>query len=591
MKNILILIISLSIFHSCSKETDDSNTDILPYFPVQAKVMGATENDIGAPIEGVGITMGTNYTVSLDNGFFFFDQQSLNSEGTLLKASKIDFYDSYKMIQPVPNVNSLVVFQMISRKLITSFDNANGGVALLNQGASITFSPNSFVSESGQSYTGAVSVFARYIDPSDLINTENTIPSDLRSLSLDGDIGQILPVGIIQAEIEGANGIQLKLRPGATAEVSFPLAIGSDTDYPESVDLFFLNEENGYWQESGEGNFANAAYIAEVDHFSYWLVGNQAPKIELELTVLTTAGTPFQGNVSLSSNTYYCTMPDPNTTTCIGWCCIPGIVNSNGDIFGGVPKDMEFQLNIWDRDGCGNSNIIYSEPLGPFSSDAQETVIVTPSDYSQSYKEVQVSGNFINCDGDPVINGLMKADGRYYALGFDGSFNLSFLVCDSKAEIEIEAFDFDAGKTYGVETIAIPDPDLNIINLNDTEICITLDEYIIVESSNCENTFVLVDFDQYYIVGNSQDFSTSIMINFGDPNNPNSFINITQTGTYPIQTESDIDCGGGISMWNMGSEITVTSFPLSIGDYLEGNFSGTINGGTAVTGSYRIKNN
>ena len=122
MKQIALIVCSVIFLASCSKDPVGNEDFNVPNFPVQGKVMGATVNDIGAPIEGVGITMGINYTESLDNGYFFFDQQSLNAEGTLLKASKDDFYDSYKMIRPVPNVNSLVVFEMISRKLITSFN-------------------------------------------------------------------------------------------------------------------------------------------------------------------------------------------------------------------------------------------------------------------------------------------------------------------------------------------------------------------------------------------------------------------------------------------------------------------------------------
>ncbi|MFT6334310.1 MAG: hypothetical protein ACJATI_001047 [Halioglobus sp.] len=590
MKRILFFLVIGLLIGSCTKDPVDSGEFEIPTFPVQAKVMGVVEDQYGNTLEGAIIQISFNQEETMSNGYFFFDRQSLNAKGTLVKASLTGYFDSYKMINPVQDVTSLVVFNLIRKGQNGSFNASDGREINLTSGASITFSPNSIVDGNGQVYNGSVSVFAHYIDPSDLPNVEESISGDMRSVDSDYNLGQVVPIGIIEVELESPSGAPLSLGLGSTAVLKYPTQSAANTEYPDELTLFNFNESTGFLEESGIANFESGKYVAEVAHFSQWFVCYPASKVELGLRILTTGGAPFQGGASLSSNTGYCTMPDPGTTQCIYWTCIPARPNSNGDIWGGVPMGVEFQLRIWDGDGCGNSNVIYSQPIGPFSSDASEVVTVSPSDYSQSYKEVQVTGNFLNCNSQPVENGLMKVDGRYYALSFDGSFNLSFFVCDSKADIEIEAFDFDAGKTYGVEIIAIPDPDLNVINLNDTEICIVLDEYIIVENSICNNTFVLVDFDQSYILGDSQDFSTFIIIWFGDPNDPNSPINITQTGTYPIQNESSSDCGGGILFWEMGSEITVTSFPQAVGDYLEGTFSGSLDG-IATTGSFRIRNN
>lgn len=109
--------------------------------------------------------------------------------------------------------------------------------------ASVTFSPSSFLDETGAPYTGAVTVqMAAGASASEETETSQV------GLLPGGELGDVTMRAVTYVKLTGANGKELKLAPDQPAIVHLPLPRNFPALPTETLSLWSFNEKKLYWE-------------------------------------------------------------------------------------------------------------------------------------------------------------------------------------------------------------------------------------------------------------------------------------------------------------------------------------------------------
>lgn len=149
-------------------------------------------------------------------------------------------------------------------------------------GARLLLSANSLVDENNDPVTGDVSVSITPLNTSQE-NALDLFPGEFLGSKLNMDPAPILSYGTTEFHFE-QNGQVLDLAEGRFAQIELPIYAdqhpdGSPVNIGDNIDLWFLDEDTGIWQnaQSGRVDFSNRsptglALRASVPHFSWWNV-------------------------------------------------------------------------------------------------------------------------------------------------------------------------------------------------------------------------------------------------------------------------------------------------------------------------------
>ena len=127
----------------------------------------------------------------------------------------------------------------------------------------LTFEPNSFVTASGASYSGDVTVEAFQYD----LNQPNPIPGDFGAI-YQGKAVRLGTFGAFHVVPRDAQGQRLAMAAGKQASVSLPIQPGQSAVAPATIPLFHYDESSGNWLEEGTLTRSGANYVGRIGHFS-----------------------------------------------------------------------------------------------------------------------------------------------------------------------------------------------------------------------------------------------------------------------------------------------------------------------------------
>lgn len=567
MKHIFYLLLLGLLTFSCTKDDAIVDERVPAYYPVQSKTVGRVLDQNGTPIADASVELNGFTAATNSLGLFKFDKMELNGAGTNITVRKLGYFNAFRTFIPnIPTISSITVY-MIERPVSGSFAHNTGGTISVNGGGSVTFLPNSVVTSSGATYTGQVVVSAYWIDPTD-VNALSVMPGDLRGYSLEGDQVQLATYGMMVVELESPNGEPLNLGNGMTATLTFPVGPNLLSSAPAVIPLWSFNETTGYWEEEGTADIVGTNYVAEVSHFSWWNCDAPFPVIDFELCILTPQGDPVSGAIASITITSGNLSGRPLTTQ--GW------TNSNGKVFGKIPinETLGISILVGDSDAQCDFTEVYSGTIGPFSQPSMTSINV---DSNLDARTVNLIGNFVNCDGDPITDGavITSINDTAIPINPDGTVSAALVSCAD--EVEIIAYDFETLKQSSISVYSTLSNTNNIL-IDDFAVCDNLDEYITIQYEGIDETFPLPalwsikGFDISATLDNSSIQLSWFTPDFGDLN-------------YSNQNLSE-NLGGVV-------EVTVTS---SV-DYLEGSYAGDVtkisNGQSTglvnVTGDFRVK--
>lgn len=578
MKHIYyFLLVGLLFCSSCS--TDDPIIEELTpaYYPVESKTVGRVLNEQGTPIADAIVEMNGRTAATNSLGLFKFDKMELNGAGTNMVVRKLGFFNAYRTFIPnIPSISSITVY-MIERPPSASFQHIVGGSIGFSGGASVTIPPNAVVTATGAPYTGEVVVTAYWLDPTD-VNALSLMPGNLSGYSLEDEQVQLASYGMMVVELTTPTGEPLDLGNGQTATIVFPVGNDLIGSAPAVIPLWTFNESSGFWEEEGSANLSGTNYIAEVSHFSWWNCDAPFPVVEHEVCVLSEDGSPVSGAQVVITTTSGNLSGRP----------ITGIAytNQHGKAFGKIPKNESLQLDILIGDLTEECEFteVYSTTIGPFSEIASSSITI---DATLNARIVDFSGNFVNCDGDPITDGvvLTSVSDSAFPINPDGTVDFSMISCAE--DIEVTAYDFNELKQSPSSTFptTLPVNDITLINF---EICDNLDEYITIEYDGINIVYpmpIIFSLKGFSIEGSLQNSNITISWNnFGQPNVG------MQNGQLNFSSQ-----GPGLAEFLFGAiEIVVTSFTQP--GYIEGTYSGNATVSPSdptefvnVTGTFRVK--
>ncbi|WP_323382079.1 carboxypeptidase-like regulatory domain-containing protein [Myxococcus dinghuensis] len=130
----------------------------------------------------------------------------------------------------------------------------------------LTIQANSLVDEAGQPATQPLTA---WLAPVDLSDPEGRMPGDLAAFDREGRVVTLTSFGAMEVNIRDAEGRRYNLRQGLPAKAIFPLdPKQAQAGAPQSMPLWFYQEEAGVWVEEGTFVLAGDEYVAPIPHFS-----------------------------------------------------------------------------------------------------------------------------------------------------------------------------------------------------------------------------------------------------------------------------------------------------------------------------------
>ena len=238
-----ILILAIGFIQSCGDdiigETETTTIPTDPLVNVTSGVNGIVVDENGDALQNVTINFKNQDILTDENGYFRIEDTSVRESGGYLQLTKAGYFNNYKFFIPEQGVTSFIRIQMISRELSGTVSAVNGGEIPLSGDANVSFPPNAFVLENGNSYDGSVRVFAHWFNPAD-DNLSASMPGDLRGLNESNEIVQLATFGMMAVELESTNGQKLQLKENVTAQLTFPVPDEILGDAPSEVLLMVL---------------------------------------------------------------------------------------------------------------------------------------------------------------------------------------------------------------------------------------------------------------------------------------------------------------------------------------------------------------
>ncbi len=583
------LLFTAVLFFQCQKELSYvGSADPKPAIPapIAATVQGNITDENGQPAAGVNIRVGNKSAVTDVKGYFRIKDADLDKYTSLVVAEKNGYFKGLRSFSATSGVNHIEI-QLLKKDLAGTVDAVAGGEAQTSNGFKINLPANGIVmANGGGAYTGTVNVFASFIDPTQPAITR-TVPGSFLADDKNGGRVTLASYGMMAVELETPSGDKLQIKPGSKAKLTSPIPSSLQSSAPSSIALWYVDESKGIWKEEGSAQKSGNQYTGEVSHFSFWNCDVGIPSVNLSMTLKNNAGQPVvHALVKLRVTT-----PFPSLSF--------GFTDSLGQVSGLVPMNQPISMEV-----SGNcDNVVFNQAIGPFSQDTDMGDVVLPTGTPSL---VTITGTLLNCNSSPVGTGFVMLNFgnvvRYDAVDANGVFNISLVACSSTSNsFELIGIDGSGMQQSAVYNGTVTGATTNVGNINacgstvDQFISFTLDgtSYSFTPPLDSMVGRTITDTSGtgwHTVVGafrkNGPVTTHSVYVNFPHDLQVAGTYNADIAIGYPPQQMTS-------SQGLLPITTIITQFPAAIGDYYEGNFSGsyTENGSlrTITNGIFRLK--
>jgi hypothetical protein len=312
---------------------------------MQAITLKGIVKDVnGNPLSSVNVVTGSVSAVTSSDGTFSFSKAEVINSRTVIRFEKNGYFtltrsgvrESEMFIEAVltPKGNSSISLQ-------TSF-NVSDAKDLEIGDMKVALSASSIVRADGSPYSGTVNADMLYLDP----NNENfatMMPGgDLAAITSDNTDVMLISWGMTDVNLTDNAGNPLQLKPGAPAEMTFPIPAGMETNPPATIPLWHFNETRGVWEETGVATLFGDVYVGTVTHFSWVNLDEPARRVTI------------RGKVVDCEN-----KPVPYVQV-RGWQTA-GTTNSKGEYSVTVPEQTPVTLSVT-ANGGSDSQFVPGQP-------------------------------------------------------------------------------------------------------------------------------------------------------------------------------------------------------------------------------------
>lgn len=411
-----------------SNDVDDIDFAVLTNYKADEviidDVLVTVSDESGNPIESAYVTI-SGYSLNTSHlGVAHFADVSAFENFMQVSVEKSGYLNNSKTIIPTDlSVAQVINIVLLAEELTTTFDaNENQTISLDDEGLSLDFS-GGIVDESGDEYSGTVNAYVNYL-PADEQSTFEVMPGALLAINNESEMQVLETYGMVSVELRDAAGNELNVTAANPVTITFPIAESQQSYAPETIPLWYFDEELGIWVEDGEAtkNSDGTAYVGEVTHFSWWNCDIAMNTVNLCLEV-------YDQNQEPLSNVWVKVVRNSSGDLFYDQ------TNPNGSICGPAPANEEFTVEILDPSlSCLADGQLYSGTVGPFSSDATVQLMVDTE--SQPFVSYIVHGEFLGCAGGVLGDQLMVLESEnqttYQEVADDGTFEFVVLGCEDE---------------------------------------------------------------------------------------------------------------------------------------------------------------
>jgi hypothetical protein len=443
-----LVFLSIIAFSGCIKDSEDFIPDGNS-ITVKARIFGIVVDENENPIDGAIVVFRGVQMLTDQYGIFKYEDAIVDSKHNFLTITKEGYFEGARTFRANHSKTIQLKTQLLRKNFNQAFESDQGGTA--NEGnAVLSFSPNSvMVSSSKADYNGIVKVAMKYLDPTQY-TTNESMPGDLSAVNSENELGTLGSFGMVYVELQSPGGEKLQLKAGKTAEISAQIPAKILDEAPSEIAMWYFDNGLGLWKEEGKAKKENGKYVANVSHFSCWNYDYYLPSIILSGRVVDQSGNPLPGmHVWVSAAGVFAGGH--------------GNTDPDGTFSGKVAKDVLLDFKVFALgSGCSYQDPVYITQIGPFSVDTNlgDIIITLLND-----QFCNVTGTFLDCNGNPVTNGFAKIDNHYFELT-NGTLDASVLACNSSTKSLI-ATDRNLAKT--IAPIVLTSPGNN--NLGTVNVC------------------------------------------------------------------------------------------------------------------------
>ena len=439
------------------------------------KFIGTITDTSGNKLENVQITIGNTTTVTNNNGLFILNDVAVFENFAYIKAQKEGYIDGSRVVLPkTDGVNSIniVLFQ---KDVIATVSSGETSQVSLPNGAEVNFGGN-FTTASGNAYNGQVDVVLHYISP----NSEETfaqMPGSLFAQTTANEARALETYGMLSVNLFSPAGEELNINSNSPATIEFPVDASQTSIAPETINLWYFDEENGYWKEEGQAIKEGNKYVAEVTHFTWWNCDIPFDSIDFCFSI-----SPLHTDTTVP---YYIEIRRASNNQLIYF----GDVLAYEAQCGLVPRNEEILVSVYGSSPDCNDQLVHSETLGGYATDT--TVDIS---FTEDIITTTITGIATNCDGDSITNGYIYINSANTYSITDGTISIAYLNC-SPETIIIQVLDFDTGTWAIIDNVTVNG---NAVNLGTISTCEdaggVFNGNVILENQEDVNNFGLFGF-------------------------------------------------------------------------------------------------
>jgi hypothetical protein len=430
------------ILASCRDDDSSNNPDSTPNPPnvsqanpqlsgqtVNASFFGRVLNQNLDPVSNAIVRIGSNSTTTDIYGFYDFNGISVDRDFAFIEVTAPGFFKQYRNLRPKTTAVNEEIIRLIPLSFSGTFETSTGGEFDIPGGGKVIFNPGDLPLPDGSSYTGAVSIATTYLNPTDpLLNMY--LPGSLLAVRSSDELSLLTTFGMLGVELFSNSGQSLQLADGQTATLEFPIQDEQMDRAPETIELWYFDEQTGIWREDGTANKMGATYVAEVRHFTFWncdIPGDWA-FISGELNCTQIENSPFWAQVIL-------TRPSGDQAS--------AVIDFNGSFDGAVPANEILSASVVIY--CDDVSIEYDlGEIGPFQP--EDVIDLGSFDCPDGEIDaVQLSGTVVDCDGGPISGLIAEFE---FANGGSG-----YVISDENGYFEFSLTCLSIGELYEVSIL------------------------------------------------------------------------------------------------------------------------------------------
>jgi hypothetical protein len=433
---------------SCVEELDierESVSSVTPKEIVKSSIYGKVIDENNQAIPNAQVTLqtaeGSKSSETNSYGQFEFFNVRVKASSAFLKVSVPGKFEGFRRVDVVKNAVNYTEIKMLDRQIAGSIDAGSGGAVSTLSGAQVRLPANAVVTQSGQAYTGPISVAMQWIDPT-AEDLYQRLVGDLSGIDIEGNEVVLGTFGMMNVELLDNQGNELQLADDARAELTWPVPSERLSDAPQNIPVWSYDEGLGTWIEEEMATQNGNTFVGEVSHFSSWNLDWKGPTVTLNGRVT------YNGNPGDILSAFRVDVSSPLFGS------RGGFLTTDGEFqFLRFPADEVFDLTI--KNLCGET--VYEETYGPFSQDTDLGVIDI---LNSAIDKTSVIGVAVDCDNNPIEGAIVQIvtnSNKYYIeeTGSDGLFEFTVPYCGSSTTAEVSIVDPGPGLVSSPQTITI----------------------------------------------------------------------------------------------------------------------------------------